>query len=76
MLQERLPGSHGGLAQHFGELYVKPGTIDRTIGRRLNRSLELRNATRYKFTATISREGANSVLALAKDLITLLEEKL
>ena len=71
-----LPGSHGGLSQRFGELYIKPGSIDRTVGRRLNRSLELRNAARYKFTATVSREDADSVLALAKDLINLLEEKI
>lgn len=71
-----LPGSHGGLAQRFGELYIKPETIDRAIGRRLNRCLELRNAARYKFTATLSREDADSALALAKDLITLLEEKI
>jgi len=71
-----LPGSHGGIAQRFGEIYIKPGTIDRTIGRRLNRSLELRNAARYKFTAKASKEDASSVLDLAKDLISPLEEKL
>jgi uncharacterized protein (UPF0332 family)/predicted nucleotidyltransferase len=71
-----LPGSHGGLAQRFGELYIKPGTIDRAVGRRLNRSLELRNAARYKFTATVSQEDASSVLSLAEDLIALLEKKL
>lgn len=70
-----LPGSHGGLAQRFGELYVKTGAIDRAYGRRLNRSLELRNAARYKFTATVAGEDVHSVLALAKELINLLEEK-
>jgi uncharacterized protein (UPF0332 family)/predicted nucleotidyltransferase len=71
-----LPGSHGGIAQRFGELFVKSGIVDRAIGRRLNRSLELRNEARYKFTARISREDAELVLALAEDLIGLLEERL
>jgi uncharacterized protein (UPF0332 family)/predicted nucleotidyltransferase len=71
-----LPGSHGGIAQRFGELYIKPGEIEREIGRRLNQSLELRNAARYKFTAKISEEEAKLVLSLAVDLINLLEKKL
>ncbi len=71
-----LPGSHGGIAQRFGELYVKSGEIERTVGRRLNQSLELRNAARYKFTTKISKEDASLVLNLAEDLINLLEEKL
>ena len=71
-----LPGSHGGLVQRFGEAYVKPGTVDRAIGRNLNRCLELRNAARYKFTAKISEEEAGLTLALAKGLIELLEKKL
>lgn len=36
-----LPGSHGGIAQRFGELLIKSGEIEREIGRRLNQSLEL-----------------------------------
>jgi uncharacterized protein (UPF0332 family) len=50
--------------------------IEREIGRRLNQSLELRNAARYKFTAKISKDEAKSVLSLAGDLIDLLENKL
>lgn len=71
-----LPGSHGGIVQRFGELYIKPGEIEREIGRRLNQSLELRNGARYKFTTKISKEDANLVLSLAEDLINLLEKKL
>jgi uncharacterized protein (UPF0332 family)/predicted nucleotidyltransferase len=71
-----LPGSHGGIAQRFGELYIKPGLIERTIGRRLNQCLELRNAARYKFTTKISKEDASFTLNLAKDLIALIEKKL
>jgi uncharacterized protein (UPF0332 family)/predicted nucleotidyltransferase len=71
-----LPSSHGGIAQRFGELYIKSEVIERAIGRRLNQSLELRNAARYKFTAKISKEDASFTLDLAKDLIALAEEKL
>jgi len=71
-----LPGSHGGIAQRFGELYIKSGEIERTVGRRLNQSLELRNAACYKFTTKISKEDAHFVLNLAEDLIGLLEERL
>lgn len=71
-----LPGSHGGVVQLFGELYIKTGQIERALGRRLNQSLELRNQARYKFSATISRDSASSVLGLAKDLIKLLENYL
>lgn len=71
-----LPGSHGGIAQRFGELFIKSGEIEREIGRRLNQSLELRNAARYKFTTKISKDEAKFVLSLAGDLITLLEKKL
>ena len=71
-----LPGSHGGVTQRFGELYIKLGAIDRAIGRRINRCLELRNAARYKFTTKISKEDAKIALDLARDLIALLEERL
>jgi len=71
-----LPGSHGGIVQRFNELYIKAGAIEREIGRRLNRSLELRNAARYKLTAKISKDDANLVLSLAGDLITQLEKRL
>lgn len=71
-----LPGSHGGIAQRFGELFIKSQVVEREIGRKLNQSLQLRNAARYKFTTKISKDEAKSVLSLAGDLITLLEKKL
>jgi len=71
-----IPGSHGGIAQNFGELYVKSGAIGREVGRKLNRCLNLRNAARYKFTAIVTREDSELVLGLARDLISFLEEKM
>jgi uncharacterized protein (UPF0332 family)/predicted nucleotidyltransferase len=70
-----IPGSHGGIAQNFGELYVKSGAIGREVGRKLNRCLDFRNAARYKFTAIVTREDSELVLGLARDLISFLEEK-
>ncbi len=69
-----LPGSHGAIVQRFGESYLKPGLIDRALGRRLNQSLEMRNQARYKFSARISKDDALSVVALAKSLIDILED--
>lgn len=71
-----LPGSHGGIAQRFGELYIKSGVISREIGRKLNRCLDLRNSARYKFTTTVSKEDTDLVLNLARDLISSLEKRL
>ena len=71
-----LPSSHGGIAQNFGELYVKSGAIGREVGRKLNRCLDLRNAARYKFAANINREDSELVLKLAEDLISFLEKEL
>jgi uncharacterized protein (UPF0332 family)/predicted nucleotidyltransferase len=71
-----LPGSHGGIAQKFGELYVKSGAVKREIGRKLNRCLDLRNSARYKFTAKVGKEDAHGVLDLAEDMISLLEKEL
>lgn len=44
-----LPGSHGGLVSKFGELYVKTGEVDYSIGRGLNRVLRMINWARYKW---------------------------
>ncbi len=70
------PGSHGGIAQKFGELYVKSGAIKREVGRKLNRCLDLRNAARYKFTANVNKEDSGFVLDLAEGLISSLEKEL
>lgn len=71
-----LPGSHGGIVQLFGEKYVKSGRCGREIGRSLNRALELRNSTRYRYEVTIEKQGAEKVLDLAKKLTGLLSSTL
>jgi len=71
-----LPGSHGGIIQRFGETYIRTGSVERAIGRRLNLCLELRNSARYKFSSRITGEDAGVVLTLAGELIALLEREL
>lgn len=66
---EELPGSHGGLLQLFGERWVKPGLVEREVGRELNRALEWRNWARYRYEARLSDEEARAVINLARNLI-------
>jgi len=67
-----LPGSHGGIVQVFGSLYVQSGEAERELGRQLNTALRLRNAARYRYDATVGREDVESVLELARRLLELL----
>ncbi len=69
--QDDLPGSHGGIASLFGQLYIKGGEINREVGRALNRALELRNRARYRIDASFTKQEAHSVLEVAKEIISL-----
>ena len=71
-----LPGSHGGIALRFGELFIKTEELDRVLGRKLNQALDLRNQARYKYTARISKDDAQSVYELATEQIKILEDSL
>jgi len=68
-----LPGSHGGLVGKFGELYVKPGHLPRTLGRRLHRALEVRANARYNYAAQITEEMAEEVVDLGREMLTQLK---
>ena len=67
--QDDLPGSHGGIANVFGQLYVKTNELDKELGRTLNLALKLRNEARYKPDAVLSPENTRFVLELAEKLI-------
>jgi len=69
LIRDDLPGSHGGIVGKFGELYVKSGKFDKAIGRQINQSLDLRNQARYKFSAIIGKEEAESTIKLGLYLI-------
>ncbi len=74
--QDDLPGSHGGVVNVFGQLYIKTGEISKNTGRELNLCLKLRNDARYKSNAILARENAEEVLNLAKNLLKLAREKI
>ena len=67
--EDDLPGSHGGIVQRFGLLYVQAGEVDRELGRQLNSALRIRNAARYRYDATIRPQDAEDVLALGRRLV-------
>jgi len=71
-----LPGSHGGVVNLFGQLYVKTNEIDKEIGRGLNVALRLRNEARYKPNSLLTKDDAQNVLRLAEDLIKIVSEKI
>lgn len=71
-----LPGSHGGIVQVFSSLYVQSGEVDRELGRQLNTALRLRNLARYRYDAIVSKQDAETVLTLAKQLLARLETRL
>jgi uncharacterized protein (UPF0332 family)/predicted nucleotidyltransferase len=71
-----LPGSHGGIVQRFGELYVVTGDIPRDVGRRIAQALEKRNDARYDPHAALGLEEAAEVIALGEHLREILEKRL
>jgi len=72
---KRIPKTHTGIVQKFGEYYVKNGLVDKEIGRNLRRCLEYRNKARYKTKALITKEMVQSTIELARDLIRLLNKR-
>jgi uncharacterized protein (UPF0332 family)/predicted nucleotidyltransferase len=71
-----LPGSHGGVVGKFGEIYVKTGLLPSTLGRRLNRGLEVRANARYNYAAQITEEMAQEVILLAREMLAHVEQAL
>jgi uncharacterized protein (UPF0332 family)/predicted nucleotidyltransferase len=71
-----IPGSHGGVVNRFGELYIQSGDASKDLGRSLNRYLELRNRARYDLHAEITPEGARKVLELAEKIIDFLKNRM
>lgn len=73
--QDDIPGSHGGIVNVFGQLYVKTNEVDKEIGRAVNMALKLRNEARYKPDALFSQENARFMLDLAENLINIASER-
>lgn len=73
--QDDLPGSHGGIVNQFGRLYVNSGEVSKDKGKALNKCLKLRNEARYKSNAILTRENAEEVIELAGTYIDMAREK-
>ena len=73
---EKMPSSHGGTVQMFGQHYVMTGLVAPEQGHRLNVHLELRNKARYDFHARITQDDASASVSLAKEFIAFLEAQL
>ncbi len=66
-----LPGSHSGVVNRFGELYVVTGKALADLGRRLHRTLQLRNRARYDVHARVGADDADEALGLAEAMVAL-----
>jgi len=73
---EAIPKRHGGIAQKFGEFYVRTGVFPPEIGRNAGKFLTLRNRARYDFQAEITQEHAENVIAFARTILKGLDEAL
>jgi uncharacterized protein (UPF0332 family) len=73
---DKLPASHGGVVIKFGEIYIKQGLVERSIGRTMNKALALRNKSRYDRHALIGSKEANEVIELASGMIRILDKAL
>jgi hypothetical protein len=71
-----IPGSHGGIVNKFGELYVKTGEVPKEMGREIGIALERRNNARYEPHAPITEEHAEEIIDLGERLREILEKKL
>lgn len=73
--QDDMPGSHGGVVNIFGQIYIKTGKIEKEIGRTLHKALKLRNEARYRPDMLPIPENASFVIELAEQLIKIASEK-
>jgi len=71
-----IPGSHGGIVQKFGELYVKTEEVPKELGREISLALEKRNNARYEPHAQIKKEDAEKIVLLGERLQNILKEKI
>lgn len=74
--QDDLPGSHGGVVNMLGQLYINTGEIPKDIGRSLNLGLKLRNEARYKSNVILTKDNVETVLILARTLLKLAKDKI
>jgi len=72
-----LPSTHGGLIQIFGREYVKPGEAPAVWGNLLREKLDVRRRALYDTTVlAMTKDEAEPVINLARDMLELLKRKL
>jgi len=71
-----IPGSHGGIVNKFGELFVKTGEVPKEMGREIRLALERRNNARYEPHAQITKDHVEEIIDLGGRLGGILEKKL
>ena len=71
-----IPGSHGGIVNKFGQLFIKTGEVPKEIGRQLRLALERRNNARYEPHAQITKEHNEEIINLGNRLQEILEKEL
>lgn len=71
-----IPGSHGGIVNKFGELYVKAGDVPKEMGRGIGLALEKRNNARYEPHVQMTKDQAEEVIGLGEKLQGILEKKI
>ncbi len=72
---DKLPSTHRGVVNRFGELYIKSGRLPVAYSRRLRLGLHYRNLARYEGSAQIGAAEAEEMMQLAEALLAALEEE-
>jgi uncharacterized protein (UPF0332 family) len=72
---DRLPTTHAGVVNRFGELYIKSGRLPKEFSKQLRQGLRYRNLARYDRRAEIGADKANEVIKLAEELVAALDRE-
>lgn len=72
---DRIPSTHGGVVQKFGQIYVKSGILERAVGRKLNQALMHRNKARYDRYAKFNKKDGQEIISLADELAKVLKQE-
>jgi uncharacterized protein (UPF0332 family) len=76
MKGESLARSHGGILDQFGRLYIITGKVSRQLGKRIHKSLILRNRARYDPRSIIPKEDSEEIVSIAESMVKFIESEL
>lgn len=72
---DKLPSTHSGVVQKFGEIYCKSEILERELGRQFRVALVWRNKARYDKYAEVTLEQGRETLNLAETLLKILQKQ-